>query len=98
MADGAKFSMVRTKGQRTQQTNQMDNYVKVGRPNDPGAVGGTGEMHGEALERVPSREPLLSEIMAAIHDLKGSLEPRLDAVAIDVGLLWADLQKVSDKV
>ncbi|KAJ1100046.1 hypothetical protein NDU88_005135 [Pleurodeles waltl] len=36
--------------------------------------------------------------MAAIHDLKGSLEPRLDAVTVDVGLLRADLQKVSDKV
>ncbi|KAJ1165302.1 hypothetical protein NDU88_005730 [Pleurodeles waltl] len=46
----------------------------------------------------PPREPLLSEIMAAIHDLKGSLEPRLGAVTIDVGLLQADLQKVSDKV
>ncbi|KAJ1081672.1 hypothetical protein NDU88_001850 [Pleurodeles waltl] len=49
-------------------------------------------------ERVPSCESLLSEIMAAIHDLKGSLEPWLDAVAIDVGLLRADLQKVSDNV
>ncbi|KAJ1149735.1 hypothetical protein NDU88_002540 [Pleurodeles waltl] len=36
--------------------------------------------------------------MAAIHDLKGSLEPQLDAVAVGVGLLRADLQKVSDKV
>ncbi|KAJ1107914.1 hypothetical protein NDU88_005300 [Pleurodeles waltl] len=26
------------------------------------------------------------------------VEPRLDAVAVDVGLLWSDLQKVSDKV
>ncbi|KAJ1197601.1 hypothetical protein NDU88_001457 [Pleurodeles waltl] len=46
----------------------------------------------------PPSEPSLSEIMAAIHDMKGSLEPWLDAVAVDVGLLRADLQKVSEKV
>ncbi|KAJ1144074.1 hypothetical protein NDU88_010376 [Pleurodeles waltl] len=36
--------------------------------------------------------------MATIHNLKGSLEPRLDAVAVVVGLLRTVLQKVSDKV
>ncbi|KAJ1154758.1 hypothetical protein NDU88_007501 [Pleurodeles waltl] len=49
-------------------------------------------------EQDPPREPFLNEIIAAIHDLKGSLTPLLDAVAEDVGLLRANLQKDSDKV
>ncbi|KAJ1207147.1 hypothetical protein NDU88_002539 [Pleurodeles waltl] len=55
-------------------------------------------MHGWGTELDVPRQHLLTEITAAIHDLKGSLEPRMDAVAVDVGLLRADLQKVSDKV
>ncbi|KAJ1164164.1 hypothetical protein NDU88_004609 [Pleurodeles waltl] len=55
-------------------------------------------MRDRGSERDHPREPLLSKIMATIPDLEGSLEPRLDAVAIDVGLFRADLQKVSDKV
>ncbi|KAJ1092917.1 hypothetical protein NDU88_006027 [Pleurodeles waltl] len=90
--------MVRAKGRHTQQTNKMENHTKMRRPDDSEAARGAGEMHNRGSERVPPRKPLLREIMAAIHDLKGSLEPRLDAVAIDVGLLRADLQKVSDKV
>ncbi|KAJ1119176.1 hypothetical protein NDU88_007362 [Pleurodeles waltl] len=62
--------MVRTKDRHTQQTNKMDNYAKVRRPDDPG---GAGEMRDQGSERVPSRELLLSKIMAAIHDLKGFL-------------------------
>ncbi|KAJ1090108.1 hypothetical protein NDU88_003246 [Pleurodeles waltl] len=58
-------------------------------------MGGT---RGRWTKQVPPREPSLSQIMAAIHDLQGSLEPRLEAVAVEVGLLSADLQKVSDKV
>ncbi|KAJ1204115.1 hypothetical protein NDU88_007896 [Pleurodeles waltl] len=50
------------------------------------------------MEQDPPCEPSLSEVMAAIHDLKGYLEPRLNAVAVDVGLLRADLQKVSEKI
>ncbi|KAJ1109245.1 hypothetical protein NDU88_006608 [Pleurodeles waltl] len=36
--------------------------------------------------------------MAAIWDLKNSLEPKLDAVTVDVNLLRANLQKMSKKV
>ncbi|KAJ1185683.1 hypothetical protein NDU88_002473 [Pleurodeles waltl] len=36
--------------------------------------------------------------MAAIQDLKGLLEPKLDTVTVDVTLLRADLKKVVEKV
>ncbi|KAJ1176595.1 hypothetical protein NDU88_001867 [Pleurodeles waltl] len=81
-----------------QQTNKMDNYWVARRLGDPGAARGDGGTREQGTEQDPLRKPLLSEIMAAIHDLKGSLEPRLDTVAVDMGLLRADLQKVSDKV
>ncbi|KAJ1163192.1 hypothetical protein NDU88_003655 [Pleurodeles waltl] len=55
-------------------------------------------MRGPGTEQVHQRKPSLSEIMAAIRDLKGSLEPQVDVVAVDVGLLRADLEKVSHKV
>ncbi|KAJ1104765.1 hypothetical protein NDU88_002174 [Pleurodeles waltl] len=64
-------------------------------------AGRSWEVTGDArtgVEQDTPCESLVSEIMAVIHDLKGSLEPRLDAVAVDVGLLWADLQKFSNKV
>ncbi|KAJ1197217.1 hypothetical protein NDU88_001079 [Pleurodeles waltl] len=90
-AKGDTSSMVRAKGRLMQQTNKMDNYAVSRRPGDPGVAEGNGGMRGRGTEQDPLREPLLSEIMAAIHDLKGSLEPQLDAVAVDVGLLRADL-------
>ncbi|KAJ1099592.1 hypothetical protein NDU88_004691 [Pleurodeles waltl] len=45
----------------------------------------------------PHLNPVLSEIMAAIHDLKGSLDPRLDAVVIDVGFLGLTFKKSPTK-
>ncbi|KAJ1167776.1 hypothetical protein NDU88_008165 [Pleurodeles waltl] len=36
--------------------------------------------------------------MAAISDLKSTLEPKLDTVMVDVSLLRADLQKMADKM
>ncbi|KAJ1203818.1 hypothetical protein NDU88_007599 [Pleurodeles waltl] len=36
--------------------------------------------------------------MAAIQDLHGSLEPKLDAVTVDVNLLCTDLKKVKENV
>ncbi|KAJ1166154.1 hypothetical protein NDU88_006563 [Pleurodeles waltl] len=36
--------------------------------------------------------------MSAIQDLKGTLEPKLNTVTIDVGLLCADMDKISEKV
>ncbi|KAJ1119212.1 hypothetical protein NDU88_007398 [Pleurodeles waltl] len=46
----------------------------------------------------PSCEPSMGAIMAAIQDMRGSLEPKLDAVTMDVTLLQADLKKVAAKV
>ncbi|KAJ1216326.1 hypothetical protein NDU88_003929 [Pleurodeles waltl] len=57
-----------------------------------------GLRQGQETEQNSPCEPSLSAIMAAIHDLKGSLEPRLDAVVVDVTLLQADLKKVLEKV
>ncbi|KAJ1108057.1 hypothetical protein NDU88_005441 [Pleurodeles waltl] len=42
-------------------------------------------------------EPSLSTIMAAISDLKQTLEPKLDAVTIDVSLVRADFKKLTEK-
>ncbi|KAJ1166893.1 hypothetical protein NDU88_007289 [Pleurodeles waltl] len=36
--------------------------------------------------------------MAAIHNLNGSLEPKLDAITVGVNLFCADLKKVKEKV
>ncbi|KAJ1202180.1 hypothetical protein NDU88_005981 [Pleurodeles waltl] len=44
LAEGAIFSMVRTKGRHMQQTNKMDNYAVVRWPDDLGVAGGAGEM------------------------------------------------------
>ncbi|KAJ1203633.1 hypothetical protein NDU88_007417 [Pleurodeles waltl] len=90
--------MVRTKGCLMQWTNKMDNYAVARWPGDPGVAGGDGGTRRLGVELDPPCKPLLSEIMATIHDLKGSLEPWLDAVGVVVGLLCADLQKVYDKV
>ncbi|KAJ1176651.1 hypothetical protein NDU88_001922 [Pleurodeles waltl] len=97
-AEGDTSTMVRTKGRLLQQTNKMDNYAVSRRPGNPGVHGGR-QVDGRTLDRAGPLSPpeaSLSDIMAAIHHLKGSLEPQLDAV--DVGLLRADLQKVSDTV
>ncbi|KAJ1160907.1 hypothetical protein NDU88_001397 [Pleurodeles waltl] len=44
------------------------------------------------------RDPLLCKIMSDIQSLRGSLELKLDAVTVDINLLRADLQKVTDTV
>ncbi|KAJ1178206.1 hypothetical protein NDU88_003453 [Pleurodeles waltl] len=49
-------------------------------------------------ESAPAGEPSLGAIMAATQDLKGTLEPKLDTVTIDVALLRAYIQKVREKV
>ncbi|KAJ1163681.1 hypothetical protein NDU88_004135 [Pleurodeles waltl] len=53
-----------------------------------------GTRHGPG----PPDKPSLNAIIAAIQDLKGSLEPKLDVVTVDVTLLQADLKKVVEKV
>ncbi|KAJ1181650.1 hypothetical protein NDU88_006853 [Pleurodeles waltl] len=71
--------MVRTKGRHMQQTNKMNKYAVARRPGDPGVAEGIGGMRGQGTEQDPPHIPLRSEIMAAIHDLKQFLEPRLDS-------------------
>ncbi|KAJ1108772.1 hypothetical protein NDU88_006142 [Pleurodeles waltl] len=89
--------MVRGKHRLSLQTNKMDNYAvprQSGGPQQRVVMG----VQGQKMEQDPPHDSCLSEMMAAIHDLEGSLEPRLDAVAVDVALLRADLKKVSKKV
>ncbi|KAJ1135639.1 hypothetical protein NDU88_002077 [Pleurodeles waltl] len=50
------------------------------------------------MEHTEGTEPSLSDIMAAICDLKGIIDPKLDVVTIDVNLLRADFKKISGKV
>ncbi|KAJ1214644.1 hypothetical protein NDU88_002262 [Pleurodeles waltl] len=46
----------------------------------------------------PLTELSLRTIMAAIQDLNGSLDPKLDAVIVDATLLHAGLKKVAEEV
>ncbi|KAJ1135923.1 hypothetical protein NDU88_002352 [Pleurodeles waltl] len=55
-------------------------------------------MLGEVAKKPGALKPALEAIMAEIQDTKTFLEPKLDVVTIDVNLLWADLQKMFDKV
>ncbi|KAJ1105217.1 hypothetical protein NDU88_002625 [Pleurodeles waltl] len=89
--------MVRTKDRHMQQTNKMNKYAMVRWPDDLGVAGSAGEMRDQGSELDPPREPLLSKIVATIHDLKGSLEPQLDAVVINVGLLRLTFKKFPTK-
>ncbi|KAJ1150230.1 hypothetical protein NDU88_003025 [Pleurodeles waltl] len=88
--------MVRNKGRPRLQVNKMDKYAM------PRLAGGTvvpdNAGGGQEKDRGPADEPSLSAIMAAIHDLRGSLEPKLDAVTVDVNLLHVDLKDVTEKV
>ncbi|KAJ1158341.1 hypothetical protein NDU88_011032 [Pleurodeles waltl] len=52
----------------------------------------------QTSDTIGTPEPSLNTIMAAISDLKQTLEPKLDAVTIDVSLLRLNLQKMADKV
>ncbi|KAJ1176444.1 hypothetical protein NDU88_001724 [Pleurodeles waltl] len=53
---------------------------------------------GQERDRGPADELSLRAIMVSIQDLRGSLEPKLDAVMVDVNLLRVDLKKVLEKV
>ncbi|KAJ1155947.1 hypothetical protein NDU88_008672 [Pleurodeles waltl] len=88
--------MVRNKEHPLLQVNKMDKYA-VQRPAGGTVVPGDAE-EGQEKDRGPGDEPSLSAIMAAIPDLHSSLEPKLDAVTVDVNLLFADLEKVTEKV
>ncbi|KAJ1142285.1 hypothetical protein NDU88_008612 [Pleurodeles waltl] len=83
------MKVVKPKGHTQTQSNKMDKYAVTW----PAVVNnGGGEDTSEVVE------PLLGTIMVAIQDLKNSLEPKLDAVTVDVKLLRADFCKMSEKV
>ncbi|KAJ1208076.1 hypothetical protein NDU88_003466 [Pleurodeles waltl] len=80
--------MVKPKRHAQTQSNQMDKY----------AVKRQVMENNEGRKKSVVAEPLLGAIMEAIRDLKSSLEPKLDAVTVDVNLLRADFHKMSEKV
>ena len=43
-------------------------------------------------------QPSLSDIMAAIQDIRGTIEIKIDSIATEMNLLRADFQKTNDKV
>ncbi|KAJ1179468.1 hypothetical protein NDU88_004702 [Pleurodeles waltl] len=80
------------------QANRRDRYaVKMasgGQPRD---------LRGETLEvgLIQSWEAYLRSIMAAIQDLQGSIlpiEPKMNAVTLEVSLFRADFGNISEKV
>ncbi|KAJ1180174.1 hypothetical protein NDU88_005398 [Pleurodeles waltl] len=50
------------------------------------------------MEERSGLEPSLGTIMTAIQDLKTSMEPKLDTITVDMSLLQADSQNMSEKV
>ncbi|KAJ1170904.1 hypothetical protein NDU88_002775 [Pleurodeles waltl] len=87
--------MIRNKGQLPQQNNKMDKYVVLKQAGGSTTLEEAG--WGQAMERALPSEPTLGSIIAAIQDLKGTMEPKLEAVTVDVTLLRADLKKVVEK-
>ncbi|KAJ1113260.1 hypothetical protein NDU88_001514 [Pleurodeles waltl] len=80
--------MAKPKGQTQTQFNKMEKYAVPRVPATPGI---------STPDTIDTPEPSLSTIMAAISDLKQTLEPKLDAVTIDVSLLRADFQNMTEK-
>ncbi|KAJ1119063.1 hypothetical protein NDU88_007249 [Pleurodeles waltl] len=73
----------------TPQSNKMDKYT-VTRPATDAA--------GAPSVPPSELEPSLSEIMAAICDPKNTLEPKHDAVTVDITVLRAYFKKLSEKI
>lgn len=81
--------MVKPKLSSAVQTNKMDNYA--------GTKSQAATTSGQMEERVQV-ESSLTSIMAAIADLRGTIESKIDTVTIEVNLLRADFRKTADKV
>ncbi|KAJ1188778.1 hypothetical protein NDU88_005535 [Pleurodeles waltl] len=81
-------------GGHLHQVNKMDRYVVP--------LSATSMVESTALrqeENMPWEEqPFLREIMVTEKELKGTIEPKLEAVTINIALLWPDYQKLSEKV
>lgn len=75
------------------QSNQIDKYT-IPMVREDGAVGGS--QHGETEDGDP--EPSLKDIMKAIREFRGTMEPKIDSVTEEVNLLRADFKKMSNKV
>ncbi|KAJ1103192.1 hypothetical protein NDU88_000619 [Pleurodeles waltl] len=84
-----------TKGNSHKRQTKWTNMLYQDRQ---GARGAGQCQEEQEMDQGPPGEPSLGTIMAAIQDLKGLLEPTLDAVTMDVTLLKADLKKVAEKV
>lgn len=75
--------MAKPRGAGPAQTNRMENYtVPLGQATRD-------EAHVDA-------EPTPLKIMAAIKDVKDSLEPKIDSVSVEVTLIRADLSRLNE--
>ncbi|KAJ1082891.1 hypothetical protein NDU88_003054 [Pleurodeles waltl] len=88
--------MGRHRGNNPKQSNKLDTYTVTMMTHGGQMCTPVGVDRGQSVECVA--EPSLREIKSAIQDLKGTLEPKLDTVTIDVGLLQAEMEKISEKV
>ncbi|KAJ1139074.1 hypothetical protein NDU88_005451 [Pleurodeles waltl] len=91
--------MVNGSAQKPAQINSLDKYtVKLSTQDGQSWVaesGGAGQGHQQG------DEPSLLSIRTAIQDLQGSItpiEPKRDAVTMDINLIRADFSKISEKV
>ncbi|KAJ1098839.1 hypothetical protein NDU88_003946 [Pleurodeles waltl] len=78
------------------QANTMEQYTtSVALPQRPARS----EVSGDVANAPSSAgEPSQAELLAAIQGSRVALEGKIETVAVEVNLLRADLQKVSDKV
>ncbi|KAJ1092734.1 hypothetical protein NDU88_005844 [Pleurodeles waltl] len=78
------------------QGNTMEQYTTpVPLPQRPARSEGSGD---DTRPPVNPEEPSHAELLSAIQGSRVALEGKIETVAVEVNLVWADLQKVSDKV
>ncbi|KAJ1152970.1 hypothetical protein NDU88_005743 [Pleurodeles waltl] len=85
--------MVKGKAPKPAQVNSLDRYTV--------RMAVSGRQQATADEVAPEGELSLEYNMVAIQDLWGwisTIEPKLDAVTVEVKLLQADFGKISEKV
>ncbi|KAJ1120821.1 hypothetical protein NDU88_008970 [Pleurodeles waltl] len=85
----AGIAVGKLRGSAPLQANKIDNYATL-------KEWQRGDKQRQAT--MCTKEPSLGAIMAAIRDLKSTLEPKVDVVMVDVALLCTNVQKVSDKM
>ncbi|KAJ1110651.1 hypothetical protein NDU88_007999 [Pleurodeles waltl] len=89
--------MGKDKGGHQSQVNKIANYTQV--THGKGKMGMTTlEDTWGAAESCDPQEPSMSDFLNEIKGTSIELVTKIDTVAVDVTLLWADLHKVADSV